>query len=220
MPQLVTRQTLRERARELSDMTNSQFVTDSTFNLWIEEEARALYDFVIGKNEDYEVLTLNFSIASGNTQAVPSDFYKIRGLDQASGAGWKAVRKFNFAERDKYLPTSDVDLRHASVMYRLIGNEIHILPEDNAVGDYRLWYIPTMVSLTTDASTLDARNGWDTYIVLGAAIRALAKEESDASSLVQMRGETLNRILAALERDYAEPERISDVRKICISDYY
>lgn len=217
--QLVTLAELRSKSKELADMSTSTFVSDSVWNSWINDEARELYDLLIGSNEEYETTFVEKIVSSGNTIDVPDDFYKLRGLDMDL-SGFKRVRKYDFAKRDLYQSTAEFDLRFAPVRYRLIGDQIYLLPEENAAGTYRVWYVPTMAALVSDSDTLDARNGWDVYVTAGAAIRALGKEESDTKTVEKLKATAYQRITANLDRDYGETQRISDVRQSCLDDLY
>lgn len=197
---------LRNRAKEHADKVNSSFVSDSVWNGWINESAAELWDLIVSANEDYETQSLNFTITSGNTFALPADFYILRGLDKSQSGKFLPVRRFKFEERGFFQNTFTTTMFYPDVVYRVIKNNLVILPEDMAAGDYRLWYIPIFPELTTDGSVMDGRNSWDSFISLGAAIFALAKEESDTSAHQDLKDRVLKRLLSASSaRDMGEP---------------
>ena len=58
-------------------------------------------------------------------------------------------------------------------------------------------------------------NGWDRFIVVDAAIQALAKEESSASALIAEREATRQEIEKAKElRDLAAPRQVTDMDNV------
>jgi len=65
-------------------------------------------------------------------------------------------------------------------------------------------------------SRFDFYSGWDEFVICSAAIDALVKEEADVSSLMMMKEETKQRIIAVSNmRDLGEPVTVTD-----ISGYY
>ncbi len=65
----------------------------------------------------------------------------------------------------------------------------------------------------TFTTILDGVSGWEEYVVVDAAIKAMAKEESDPSVLMAQKQGLLQRIESAAEnRDAGSPARVSDSR--------
>lgn len=68
----------------------------------------------------------------------------------------------------------------------------------------------TVGTITVDS--IDGRNGWEEWVVVDAAIKLLAKEESDTSQLERESARLWARIMAALQnRDAGQGKRITDV---------
>src|SRR5690606_3965737 len=123
-------------------MEDTDFVEDSELDTYINQSAAELYDLLVTKFEDYYMADpFLFTISSGNTRSLPSDFYKLRGLDRSLGGGqWIDVRRFNFVDRNR---RSDAVYRAFGVVkYRIVGSSLHLTPGDQVTGDYRMWYIP------------------------------------------------------------------------------
>ena len=160
------------------------------------------------------------NIASGYRMEIPGDFYKLRGLDRSLGgigAGdWLVVKSFNFAERNKMNRQVVRNLYgQLSITYRLFGDHIELRPEDTATGFYRMWYIPryTPLVLTTDEPT--GVMDFEEYIIVDAAIKCLAKEESDTSVLMAQKQLIMNRVKTmASSRDGNDQEKCGDVRNV------
>ncbi len=207
---------LRTRCREMADMENSTFISATELLSYINASYAELYDLLVSRNEDYYTTSTNLTISSGNTVALPTDFYKLRGVDlrlDTAGNSWSAVPKFNFNNRNtKNANISKLSTGQFSVSYRIVGGNLHITPTDNATGTYRLWYIPIYTPLSAESDTVDGISGWEEYIVVDVAIKMLNKEESSVTHLVAMKKALIDRIEAmAQNRDMDQPETISDV---------
>ena len=217
---------LRTQAKQRANMEQSSFVSDSEWNSYINNAASALYDLLVQAYEDYYLIMppTEFTLASGESKkALPADFYKLRGLDYKLGnADFVQIEQFQFGERNS---AKIIDIRRifdeAPITYRLMGNYIQFLPEDRAPGTYRLWYIPKFTPMTSDSDTFDGVNGWEEFIVIAAAIKALSKEESDVTALAAEYQELKDRITGlAAERDAGSSERITDVYRFRRTYWY
>jgi hypothetical protein len=203
-----TRQRLRERAQLRADMENTNFISSTEWNDIINTSYRELYDILVGTYADYYSSSATFTLAGGsggNTYSLPADFYKLRGLDYYIGSGtnpWREVPRYNFEDRNKLWFRS----------YARMGSVIRVLPEAHAGGDYKIWYIPQPTALTDDAHTVEGVNGWEEYIVIDAAIKALNKEESDVSALMAEKAAILKRVESmASESDANRPATVADI---------
>lgn len=208
---------LRTRARQRADMVGSQFVTDPELTSLINSGYAELYDLVVSAYEDYFSILLPFTVTSGDTYALPANFYKLRGLDFNNGGSWLACREFNFTDRNNtqynfnYLNTPT-----AKRSYRIMGDNLLLQPTQAAAGDYRLWYAPAPTALFSDADTLPSslsKFGWDEYVVLYAVERMLSKEETSVTDVVRERSEIVSRISKmAQDRQVEQSSTIQDVQ--------
>lgn len=208
---------LKAYARRMADMEGSQFVSDAELTDYIRDSYAALYDMLVAKYEDYFVTDITFSITSGSTFTLPSNFYKLRGLDkQISGDKYQDVRQFMFSDRNRIDATSVLsDLSSvADVRYRLIDNKIKILPEDKAVGNYRLWYVPRRTQLVNDTDSTVNLLDFDEYIAIDAALKMLSKEETINQPLMIRKAEFEKRINSMAANRTTEPQKIQDVRRV------
>lgn len=202
------------RAQQRADMENSKHVSDAEWLTYIDIGYKALYDVLVSKFEDYYTTTTTFTVASGDSTApLPTDFYKMRGLDRADGGSdYYSLRPFNFENRNRkgfYQRYRGIE---PSVQYRIMSGSLIFEPTDQAAGNYKLWYIPAATSITSTAQTIDGVNGWEEFIVITAAMKALIKEESDVSVLAAEQNDIRARIEhMAQSRDAGQTERISDV---------
>lgn len=207
---------LRTRVRERADMVGSTFVSDTELNGYINSSYQELYDKLVEAVQDYNITQFDFTIASGNTQAVPAAFYKVRGIDDLSSVPSKTVRKFNFNERNDYAyppVTVSPSSEFSDVTYRLIGNNLLFLPAELAPRSYKLWYVPVPTALSGDSDTADGIQGWNEYVVVDAAIKCLIKEESDVGELLRAKKGLNDRIdNMKHDRDQSQPEKVARVR--------
>lgn len=208
---MVTLAQLRTQARQRADMVYSQNISDAELNVYLNSSACELYDLLVCDYEDYYLTSVNFTLANGDGYTLPSDFYKLRGLDFSSGGNWIALDSFNFNERNRNgnLPYTST---YAGLKYRILGDTLTITPENSCAGDYRLWYIPQLQTLVNDGDSFTTLQRWEEYVVVDACIKMLAKEQDDVSVHMAQKQALIQRIKAAApNRDAGAGERITDV---------
>lgn len=210
-----TRLQLRERARQRADMERSQYISDSELNTYLQQSWFELYDILVSRFEDYYSTTVTSTVASGSSEiTLPADFYKLRGVDyQLDANNYTTLRHFNFLERNKRARNFDrLIAGRRNIVYRLMANKLLLLPENDAVGTYRVWYIPRCPTFSDDSSAVTNVLDFDEYIVVDAAIKMLSKEESDIAPLLTEKAALKARIESmASNRDAGEPATVQDV---------
>lgn len=205
---------IREQARHRANMENSQFVSDAEFNTYINFAISDLRDKLISKvGNDYFAVSQSYTLSSGTDEyALPSDFYKLLWVEvQANNTLYYKIRRFEVMEKNygaipisSYLP----DIRYRLRAGNLLFSPINQLSARNV----RMWYVKIPTKLVADSDELDcAYNGWDEFVALGAARKALVKEESDVSD-VDAELMYLNQRIEQMadNRDQAEPQRVYD----------
>jgi hypothetical protein len=230
---------IRLMARQRADRVNSNFVTDSECNLYINQAMFELRDLITTVYEDYFVAPpiqfgvdgVNFqfplpdgatTFASGinpATSFVAPPFYKLMGVDlalQSATNAYVTINKFNFIDRNRFVFPNTASTIYGvfNLQYRVLGNNIEFIPTPTAGQQIRLWYIPRMTELLQDTDTTDQGiSGWIEYVIVRTAIYILAKEESDISNLEQQILFLKARIEdTAANRDQGQPDRVSDTR--------
>lgn len=190
---------LRDRAKQESDNVGSGFITDPEWNTYIQASYQELYGLIVQAfGNDYFVQTPATGytfVTTGLTQffALPADFFKLLGVDlQITTDCWVSLRPFPFQERNMGGVTN--------IQTPMGGQTLRVL------------YVPLPTLPTLDASTIDGVNGWEEYIVIDAAMKAMAKEESDVSVLALRKQAILTRLESEIEnRDAGSPTVIADV---------
>jgi hypothetical protein len=197
--------TLVTRCKQRADMEHSTFISDSEILTYINSSYQELYDILVSSFQDYYVSNASLIITSGNTFALPSDFYKMLGLDYDIGGTYYQLRRYNFNERNQ-----NTNYRTGK-QYRIQGNNVNIEPSGEAIGTYKLYYIPAANILTSASSTIDNCNGWEEYIVLDTAIKMKEKEESDVGALMGAKQAMLKRIENMSKERDTDTATITDI---------
>lgn len=219
---------VRLAAQQRSDLVNSGFVTVQEWNDYINHSYTELYDMLVQVYGDEYYMAAPYVFQtdgrSPGLYPLPGDFYKLMGIDLGLGTqspaqtgpnGWLTLRKFSFISRNNYIfgnvPISFVGL--LGLRYRIEGQYLEFIPQPASNQTIRLRYVPRPVTLLSDSDILDGISGWDEYVIVDAAIKAMQKEESDVSVLMVRKEALLKRIEgAASNRDAGEPECVSDIR--------
>jgi hypothetical protein len=223
---------LRLLAQQRADRVNSNFVTKTEWNSYINQSAFELYDLLITTYEDYYLATPFIFATNGSdsyplpdgisvvdvNNAVGAPFYKLYGVDlglASTSDAWVTLKKYDQISRNRFVfpQLTSTYLGVFNLRYRLMGNSLWFIPTPSAGQYIRVWYFPRMTTLLADNDILDSVSGWSEYIIVDAAIKALQKEESDVSVLMQQKMMLIKRIEeSAMNRDAGQPDSISDSR--------
>lgn len=227
---------IRLAAQQRADMQNSNFVKTVEWNSYINQSAFELYDLLTTLYEDFYLAPCVLLQTDGTSQDydlpdgieefmdmegaefVAKPFYKLAGVDcglALNSNAWVTLKKFNFISRNRYVfpNITSTYLGVFNLRYRLLDNHISFIPTPSAGQFIRIWYVPRMTQLLADNDILDGVSGWTEYVIVDAAIKAMQKEESDASLLMAQKQALLDRIMAtAMNRDQGQPDTISDTR--------
>lgn len=229
---------LRTRSLQRADRLNSNFVTLTELNSYINQSMFELYDLLITVYEDYYLAPSASFAANGslfqyplpdgsttflnqnNQPFVPPALYKLYGVDLAISNATNAfvtVNKYNFIDRNRFVYPNTASTIYGvfNLQYRMLGNNIQFIPTPSANQIIRLWYVPRLQQLLLDTDlTTTGISGWCEYIITDVAIKILQKEESDVSVLAVQKGELIKRINdSATNRDQGQPDKVSDTRQ-------
>lgn len=221
----VTLAQLKTRARNRADMTNSQFVDESELTDYINASIAELHDVLIqAYGSDYYIDETTFQTTVNQAKYdLPTNFYKLRGVDaKVNGTRYLTLEQFNFNERNLFEDFGIWDLNGAAtIRYRLLGSQIMFTPVPDRSVEIRMFYIPNAQVLVDDADVLMDFNQYAEYVIVDAAIKMLAKEESDTSVFMAQKAGLLDRITKASQnRDASKPASISDVHAEDNEEYF
>lgn len=213
---VVTLGQLRDRAKSRSDMAASGFVSDVEWGYFLNASADELYDILIQKfGEGWAFATINTATVAGvPTILLPANFYRLIAIELLLNGQWIPLVRHQLSG----LTASIVDTGRPREQFLAQGN-IVLRPTPDAAYTVRVSYVPTRALMVVDADTLDGVSGWEEYVVVDAAIKALNKEESDSSALNYEKAALLSRIESAAERrDEGQPRRVVDVEQQGLSE--
>jgi len=232
---------MRLRCQQTADRVNSDFVTTSEWNAFIRLSMYELYDMLITCYEDLFASRYVYINTDGTTQNYPVPngynnylggtygglsgdpalaFYKLAGMDlgvNTSNNAWVTLKKFMFIERNKYVYPNSTSTIYGvyNMAYRLMGDNVNIIPTPAGNQQIRMWYSPKLPGLLADVDlTTLGYSGWLRYPIVRAAKYALDKEESSTAHLDAEILFLQKRITeAANNRDDAIPDSISATRQ-------
>lgn len=242
---VTTLTTITTAAQQRADMVNSLFLSAAEWTANINASYQELFDLLVQKygNDYYCALDSNgdgyqFTTttaekyllpdgASGtkmpDTTTIAPAFYKLLGVDLKVGSDWITLKPFAMIERNTFATTQSVRGTNSNLKYRLVSNiagntpkqYLWLRPQPLAGQVVQVWYIPRLALLTSGSDSVDAVSGWEEFIVVDAAIKALQKEESDCSLLMAQKAAIIARIEAAAEnRDAGSPMVVGDARRM------
>ena len=235
---------LRLRSQQCCDRVNSDFVTNDEWNAFERLALYELYDLLMVSYEDYfaqayvsiqtDGTTANYPLPDGVTNYLGGQytgvsgnpaqaFYKLAGVDLNVNTSTVtpsrvSLLRFDFIKRNQYVYPNSTSTIYGvyNMRYRLMGNNINIIPVPAGGQNLILWYSPKLKALLkdTDCTTIGT-SGWLRYVIVRAAKYALDKEEgSDTSSLDEELLFLKKRIEdAASNRDAGIADTISETRQ-------
>jgi hypothetical protein len=235
---------MRLRARQTADRVGSQFVTDSELNFMIRQSEYELYDILMTSYEDWfatsyftiqtDGQTANYPVPNGvtnylggnytGTSGTPAAaFYKLAGMDLNVNTSILTpsrvtLLRFNFIERNRYVYPNSTSTIYGvyNMRYRLMGNQINIIPTPAGNQTLIAWYSPRLPRLLADTDlTTTGVSGWQRYVIVRSAKYMLDKEEGTDTAKLDAEILYLKTRIeqAAQNRDAGVPDTISATRQ-------
>lgn len=234
---------LRLRCQQRADRVGSQFVTDPEWNYFIRMACYELYDILMTSYEDWfasehfviqtDGTTANYPLPDGVTNylggtyggtvgAPAKAFYKLAGMDLNVNTSTVTpsrvtLLKYEFIKRNSYVYPNSTSTIYGvyNMRYRIMGNNLNIIP--TPAGNQTLigWYSPRLPALLadTDLTTIGV-SGWLQYVICRAAKYALDKEQDIDTTKLENEILFLKKRIeeASQNRDAGIPDRISETR--------
>lgn len=195
------------------------FVSDPELISYINQSYFELYDLLVSRyGADYfSKLPPYLFLTDGINDKfpLPVDFYKLLAVDLGLSNGndsFVTIHPFNFADRNRYaVPNFQSFYGVTNLRYRLNADSIWLTPTPSGGQRIRIWYVPRLTTLAALTDVADGISGWTEYIIDDAAIKCLAKEESDTTQLERAKAALISRIQnMAQARDAANPKTVAD----------
>lgn len=219
---------LRLMSQQRADRVNSQFLTLPEWNQNITNSAKELFDILVQKfGDDYFITTPYTYTTTGQVDTdyqaqmfpLPDNFYKLILAEVALNPGdsnsWVTIKQYNRIQQNLWnYPNVYTFYGITNLRYRLTDRYIQLVPLASAGQTLRIWYVPRPTALIQDTDVILGMSGWEEYVIVDAAIKALQKEESDVNVLMAQKMELLKRIESAAEnRNISEPQVVSDSKR-------
>lgn len=202
--------TLIARAAAAADESIDGFVPTSEWTQFLNASLTELYDLLVAAfDEDYFESTSALTTVAGTSDyALPESFYKLLGVSLTTGGRLTPLKRYARADRGALSsPLSNGALPR----YRLVGTSLRLLPAPASVMTGTIYYVPQLTALASGADTVTLPAGWEEFAVLGAAIAARIKGESDVADLVLKQDKMRARlVLMAEDRDVGAPAQVVD----------
>lgn len=180
-------------AKDLADMLNNPVVAEPTWRRWINRGQDRLYRLLFSQEPGRFYTSANFTLTGvgGNTVALAAGWRRVLGVtkDPANQAARRTLRRFNFAQRDAQgsLPAWGAG---RELRFDVQGSNIVVEPAQTCAGSYAYYYAagPTPFATNGSDDAVNIASVFEPYVDFVAtytAIKALQKEESDASDMKQ-----------------------------------
>lgn len=198
-----TLEAMRDQARALADMTNTNFVTDAEANVLLNQAIAELWSMLTTTSpQRYMTSSVVTMVAGTREYSLPDDFMALLGVDWVVGNDRYPLEPFSLNERgvgpyagitslDPCTPGCRYDIRYGG----LDGSGARLVfDRDPPAGSVQVLYVQAPQLLEADDDEFDGIAGWEDWAVLDVAIKMLAKEESDPSVYVAQQARLEQRI--------------------------
>jgi len=222
----ITRAQLIDGGKVLADKERDDSITEETWQTWTQQGYEDLWRKVVNANPDSFFQEVDFTLVGGSA----ANTYDVSTIEGPDG---QQFRRLLFVEKDpdtairRRIPqfalstkdglrgpwgTAPWDDRRR---YKLLGEELRIEPYEYSAGNYRLYYIPGPLVLTSESCVEPILLQWREYVEVFIAIKALGKEESDTTSPLGVRLEQLRQdiIDSVPNYDSGEGATVTDVEE-------
>lgn len=145
------------------------------------------------------------TVADQDYVALPSDCWRVQGVDIADGNGWTELAQVGIGDRNKFGTGTG-----KPIAYRLSSRGLELFQTPGAVYSLRITYTPIVTPLTS-ATAIQFYNDWQEFVTESALLRLHTREGRDAKEtyvkLYDPQDGLKARITrAATKRRAAEPE--------------
>ena len=198
----ITLAQLRSTVRFRGDYQNVRKFPDADVNEVIQKAFGDFWQVVADAHQGYWDTLGNVSTTASTAYvALPSDAWRVQGVDRFDGTETIELLQVGLSDRNKFGATAGTPRA-----YRTTARGLDLYPTPDAVYTLRVMYTPT-APLLQESQPREWYNGWEDYVIEGALFRLDERERRPLSERVAMI-EKLEKQLksGAGERRSQEPE--------------
>ena len=188
---MVTTAQLIARAKQAGNLENSEFIDDDEWLGYANASIGELHELIsFHYDEDFITEETTLSL-TGSLYQLSNPNVKIRLLQKITSDNDKIpLRRVALDDAFSYPCSTNFP------GYTQLGDIVKFLPEDQAPGDIYFAYVPTQQVLSGSSDQLSGKytggNGWEEFIIIDMAIKALQKEDpSDGLEHLQRRKDAM-----------------------------
>lgn len=169
------------RARRWANMErDTDFVSDAELLEYVDSAWTRLYALYAKAWPERFQTTQTVTTSSGTaTYALPADYLGTISVDCQVGSVYYPLPLIEEYQRNDFQTGYSVN----PAGYRVIGENLVVIPTPTATLSIRHTYLPTATPITSSATTIDGVLGHERLIELDVALRLKAKEEADTAAL-------------------------------------
>jgi len=173
-----------DSTRTFPDDTSS-FWKDSTLQRYHNLVQAEISEEIVQAYEDYFLTSTYIDVVSGQTDyALPTDFAKVRRLEDVTSAPPREIFPISLNEKDEYTSPLEVSSTGDQRFY-LKGTTVAFdeTPTFTTTGAYRMYYIKSLPDVTAGSDSSEIPSQHHRVIVWGIVRYALMQQQSSAESM-------------------------------------
>jgi hypothetical protein len=179
--------TLRSSARAKADEESTGFISNDELNRYLNQGLRLIYGKIAERFEDYFIVpgtALNgglFSTVAGTQgYSLPTTMQKLvrveyRDSSSTNDDDWMKIARGNIGNENRGANYSIGDSSLRDFDYFIAGDMIYLRPVPQSVYSVRLWFIPRVTELSSDADVPGVPAEYHELIAEYGAIQCLGK---------------------------------------------
>jgi len=215
---------LRDDARYRADSHSDNAASDAELNDYLNESISDLYDLMLSA-DSHHVFSKNAPVLTSigdNSYSLPSDFYKLRGVDLYSGGLYRHGRPIDPRETATMAADPPQESRFVyDVRFDpALGNWYLFTYPAVPVANLAVVYVPEPPTLSADSDAFYGPSRWHEYVATDTAIKILVKIDEDSGPLRARLDRVRERVLAHMKSlDNSTPSTIRRVAHVFDDDH-
>lgn len=151
--------------RQRTGMETNESIQDSELRMMLNLSLASLDEILATNYEDYHLRTYLATLGTATPGAtgpsnlipLPSDFFKLRGVDFGSPGQWITIYGFGLQQRNYFnSPYSNMFANYGNQVQRKVRimdtKYVIVEPINLCSGQYQIWYTPKFTAFPTDGS--------------------------------------------------------------------